>query len=276
MSSTVGIGLPVYNGLPYLLSAIDSVRTQTYQNWKLHIVENQSKDGTLEKLEAHLRPLNDERIVIHRNEAHLPMAGNFNRAIEIIRDYEYFKLFCADDLLLAECLAEQVNDLAQHPKAAIAASARWILKADGRRLFARSHFRHSGELPGKEVIRQCLLAGTNVIGEPAAVLLRSEGLPEVFQMDGAHPYVVDLNLWSDALRERTIYFNAKPLACFRTHKAGATASLTGRILQDFLAFRKRAQADHAITLPGWRSALLGPKIRLNSLLRSFIYRYLSG
>ena len=42
--------IPTYNRIEYLKQSIKSVRQQTFRNWKLHIVDNSSTDGTQEYL----------------------------------------------------------------------------------------------------------------------------------------------------------------------------------------------------------------------------------
>ena len=46
--ATVSIILPVYNRLRFLPSAFESIRSQTYQNWELIVVDDGSTDGTRE------------------------------------------------------------------------------------------------------------------------------------------------------------------------------------------------------------------------------------
>jgi len=42
----VTIGIPVYNGMPRIEHAIESARSQTYQNLQIVISDNGSSDGT--------------------------------------------------------------------------------------------------------------------------------------------------------------------------------------------------------------------------------------
>ena len=44
----VSIGLPVFNGEPYLTQAIQSILNQTYRNFELIIYDNHSSDRTAE------------------------------------------------------------------------------------------------------------------------------------------------------------------------------------------------------------------------------------
>ena len=51
----VSIGLPVYNGEPYLIEAIQSILDQTYRNLELIICDNDFSDNTAEICESSLR-----------------------------------------------------------------------------------------------------------------------------------------------------------------------------------------------------------------------------
>lgn len=48
MSARVAIVLPVYNGAAHLREAINAVYLQTYKNWQLMIVDDGSRDQSLE------------------------------------------------------------------------------------------------------------------------------------------------------------------------------------------------------------------------------------
>jgi glycosyltransferase involved in cell wall biosynthesis len=44
----------VYNTLPYIKAATDSILNQTYENWELIIAEDAATDGTREWLKENL------------------------------------------------------------------------------------------------------------------------------------------------------------------------------------------------------------------------------
>ena len=73
---TISIGLPVYNGDPYLTEAVDSLRDQTYPDFEINICDNASTDDT-EKICRHYTQL-DPRIRYYRNVKNIGAAGNFN------------------------------------------------------------------------------------------------------------------------------------------------------------------------------------------------------
>jgi len=69
--------IPTYNRIEYLKESIKSVRLQTFRNWKLHIVDNSSTDGTKEYLNNLIKE--DNRIIYDRvsNNGIIAFSRNF-------------------------------------------------------------------------------------------------------------------------------------------------------------------------------------------------------
>ncbi len=78
----VSVVTPVYNGEKYLSECIESVLSQTYQNWEYVIVNNCSDDRTLAIAEEYQR--RDSRIRVYSNETLLPIIASHNRAFGLI------------------------------------------------------------------------------------------------------------------------------------------------------------------------------------------------
>src|SRR6185503_13852944 len=93
---TVTILTPVYNGGEFLRDCIESVRAETFSDWRYIIVNNRSSDDTLD-IATQYADL-DERIQVVTNDAFLSMPSNFNRAFGLVpADSKYVKVVCADD-----------------------------------------------------------------------------------------------------------------------------------------------------------------------------------
>lgn len=107
------IGLPVYNGEPFLQQALDSLLSQTYTDFELVISDNASTDRTAEICTAYAA--RDPRIRYHRNAQNIGVDRNFNRTFELSQG-EYFRWAAADDLcaptLLERCV--ELLDARQH------------------------------------------------------------------------------------------------------------------------------------------------------------------
>jgi glycosyltransferase involved in cell wall biosynthesis len=101
----VSIGLPIYNGEPFLQQALDSLLSQTHTDFELVISDNASTDRTSEICAAYTA--RDPRIRYHRNAQNIGVDRNFNRTFELSQG-EYFRWAAADDLcaptLLERCV----------------------------------------------------------------------------------------------------------------------------------------------------------------------------
>lgn len=113
----VSIGLPVYNGEPFIEEAIASILAQTFEDFELIISDNASSDRTQEICQAYAA--RDKRIRYYRQERNVGAARNFNRVFELSRG-EYFKWQPADETAEPEFLARCVDLLDREPTIVLA------------------------------------------------------------------------------------------------------------------------------------------------------------
>src|SRR5437867_3383186 len=76
----VSVGVPVYNGLPHLRSALGSLLKQDYPHLEIVISDNASTDGTSDYCRALAQV--DPRVRYTRNEHNVGPAENFRLALE--------------------------------------------------------------------------------------------------------------------------------------------------------------------------------------------------
>jgi len=105
------IGMPVYNAMPYLPEAVDSVLQQTYPHFELLIINDGSRDGSLE----YLRSLQDSRIRIVSQE-NRGLTFTLNRLLEEARAQWLVRLD-ADDVARPERLEAVAQAVEQQPAA---------------------------------------------------------------------------------------------------------------------------------------------------------------
>jgi glycosyltransferase involved in cell wall biosynthesis len=96
---TISVGMPVYNGEPYLEEAIQSILSQTYEDFELIISDNASTDRT--ELICRDYASQDKRISYSRNAENLGAAKNYNRVFQLASGH-YFRWFNADDVSAPE------------------------------------------------------------------------------------------------------------------------------------------------------------------------------
>jgi glycosyltransferase involved in cell wall biosynthesis len=107
------IGMPVYNAMPYLAEAVESVLQQTYPHFELLIINDGSRDGSLE----YLRSLQDPRVRIVSQE-NRGLTATLNRLLEEARASWLVRLD-ADDVACPERLALVAGALERHPAAGL-------------------------------------------------------------------------------------------------------------------------------------------------------------
>lgn len=107
MAPTISVIIPVYNAENYVGRCIESVQAQTYNNWQMILVDDGSKDKSLEICQKYADV--DNRIsVIHQENAGPGIARNTgiakasgNYVVFIDSDYyiekDYFQLLSKHD-----------------------------------------------------------------------------------------------------------------------------------------------------------------------------------
>lgn len=108
----VSIGLPVYNGERYLEEALQSLLSQTFQDFEIIIADNASNDRTGEICRQYAA--RDGRVRYYRNAQNLGAAPNFNCTV-VLATGDYFKWACHDDLCAPEYLERCVAVLDRDP-----------------------------------------------------------------------------------------------------------------------------------------------------------------
>lgn len=164
----VSIVTPVYNEAKYLQECIESVLGQTYQNWEYTILDNCSKDGSLDIAQRYAAM--DRRIRVCRNSTLLPAIPNHNAALRLISPAsEYCKVVFGDDLIFPECLERMVELGERHPTAGIIGS----YYLEGERVMCAG-LPHTTELvSGADVCRRHLLERLYLWGSANSVLYRA-------------------------------------------------------------------------------------------------------
>jgi glycosyltransferase involved in cell wall biosynthesis len=101
-SPQISIGLPVYNGLPYVKDLLESLLAQSFGDFEVVISDNASTDGTDELCRAYAAA--DARVSYFRNAQNIGLIPNATRVFEL-STAPYYKWTAADDLYAPEYLA---------------------------------------------------------------------------------------------------------------------------------------------------------------------------
>lgn len=108
----VSIGLPVYNGAPFVERSLQALLAQTYEDFELVISDNGSTDGTEEICRTAADA--DARVRYVRQEHNRGAAWNFSNLVRVTSG-PYFRWATHDDLVAPTNLERCVEVLDQSP-----------------------------------------------------------------------------------------------------------------------------------------------------------------
>jgi glycosyltransferase involved in cell wall biosynthesis len=108
MNPNLTVIIPVYNGMPFLPETVESILQQTYEDFRLLIIDDGSKDESLN----YLKLLGNSRVkVIHQNN--MGLCETLNQAIKNV-ETEFVARLDQDDIALPQRLQEQMDFLMTH------------------------------------------------------------------------------------------------------------------------------------------------------------------
>lgn len=165
MTIKVSVIIPTYNAIETITRAVQSVLYQTYQNFEIILVDDQSKDGTYDLLRTLEK--NDSRIHVYQNEKNSKSAYTRNHAIQKSIG-EYIMQLDDDDYCDKERMEKQVNFLKQNSEIDFVGSNCYLFDEQG--VYGNTE---SPRRPGKED-----LLNTSPFMNPS-VMFRRESLEKV-------------------------------------------------------------------------------------------------
>jgi glycosyltransferase involved in cell wall biosynthesis len=265
----VSVCIPLYNGGPYIREAIESILAQTLTDWELVITDDGSTDGSAETVSSY----SDPRIRYVRNPERLGAEGNWNRCVSEARGV-YCKLLCHDDRLHSDCLARQVAIFKNSGNSSVSlvTSARRIVSPEGKTILTRRWKRRDQLIEGVRAIRQIVRSGTNLIGEPSAVLFRTSDWKESGKFSARYPYVIDLDFWFQLLRCRDCFYLTDPLCDFRVSAQSWSFQLLSQQSGQTMALFSEAARVSGASISGLDILFGSCKARLWAFLRHLVYR----
>lgn len=206
----ISVVIPTWNGEAHLEKTLDSLFSQSIQNYEVILCDDASTDSTPEII----RRYQGDRVKTHFFDENTGLAGNWNRGVTLATG-EYIKLLCQDDLLHPNSLERMSTRLSEDPGLSLVCSfeKRAGSRSDLRKL---NDFPALGKLNGKEVQRHILYNG-NWIGAPSAVMFRRGDLKKTGLFDSSLPCGLDWEMWLRLLSYGDLFVIPELLYSCRIH-----------------------------------------------------------
>ena len=124
----VSIVMPAYNAAKTIRDSIKSVQAQTFQDWELIVIDDGSKDCTVDIIREIAAA--DNRIRFLQNKKNSGASYTRNRAVELARG-EWIAFLDSDDLWMPEKLEKQLELSKKYPDMVVCYTASSFIDDEG-------------------------------------------------------------------------------------------------------------------------------------------------
>jgi glycosyltransferase involved in cell wall biosynthesis len=239
--ATVDVIIPAFNAAKYLPAALESVGSQTFEDWQIVLVDDGSTDHTADVVAPFIDRFGSKLRYIQQENHGLPAARN--AAIRASTS-EFLALLDADDVWMPCRLSESIMALAKRPGAGIAYGLITYIDPDGRSLTTFEG--NVGHAEG-QIAPYIYMRGVEL--PCPTITIRRACVDEVGLFDETMRSTEDRDLWLRIALLYEVAFVPKVLAYYRT-SPGSMSSNSQRMLEAQLQFiRKHYGSEGCGLLP---------------------------
>lgn len=222
----VSVLMAVYNGLPYLKEAVDSILSQTFGDFEFVIIDDGSTDSTGAVLDAYSR--SDGRVRVLKNAGNMGNTFSLNRGLGECSG-EYIMRMDSDDVALRDKIERQVLAMDSDRDISALGSAVSYIDASGREL---------------GFVRRSAIGRTNLNRTPlihSTVMMRRDHLVRNgLRYNEKYPVAEDYFLWLSIAKVGKISALDDVLLKYRITEEAARVKNLKKVLWNTLRVKKDA------------------------------------
>lgn len=218
----VSIIMPAYNSEKYIGDSIRSVLKQTYENWELIVIDDGSRDKTIEIIEKFVSK--DIRVKFYKNESNLGVSQTRNKAIALAAG-EWIAFLDSDDIWESNKLELQLVHSKKYNSEFIFSGSSYI---DENNNAYNGIFEVPNNVNFKELLKHNVISCSSVI-------IKSNILKN-YKMDNDNMHE-DFALWLQILNNNYIAYGInKPLLIYRIYKNSKSGNKFKSIFMTYRVF----------------------------------------
>ncbi|MBF0328447.1 MAG: glycosyltransferase family 2 protein [Nitrospirae bacterium] len=219
MKPLVSIVTPMFNAEPYIAETIESVLSQTYENWEMIIVDNCSSDKSRNIVREYASK--DDRIRLIELEFNSGgPARPRNIGLGNARG-EYIAFIDSDDLWLKEKIEKQINFMTNNENIRLLYSQAFIMHDE---TIVKRKKPEKWTFKRGQCFKRLFLSNNFIMC--CTVMLRWKGREDHIFFDESPDLITveDFDFWLRVAREGMIDFLEEPFSIYRIHMSNFSAS----------------------------------------------------
>ena len=270
MQPKVSVVIPSYNNAEFIGDTLRSVLAQTWENLEVIVADHSSTDATMRIVRQFD---SDPRVRVLTTPSGGGAVRNWNRVTSAASG-DFVKLVCGDDLIYPDCVEKQVQAFATGVD--MVAARRDVVDASGVAFVkSRGLPRLVGRIPGLRAVRKAVVNGTNVFGEPASVMFRTEALHRAGLWSESEHYLIDEATYVAVLKGGDFVGIPESLGAFRVSSSQWSVRLAKSQAAETIAFHKKVDAEFPGLLSRRDLTIGNNRARALARVRRLVYFLLS-
>ncbi|MDO0824921.1 glycosyltransferase [Desulfosporosinus nitroreducens] len=230
----VSVVMSVYNAEKYLRQAVDSILNQTFEDFELIMIDDDSSDCSADILQEYKDQ--DERVILLKNENNLGLTKSLNRGLAIAKG-EYIARMDADDISAPERFTKQVDYLDQHPDYSFVSCIGCYINENGNREQLRLFPEANEEI-------YAMMPKVDAVMHPG-VMFRKDDIEKIGNYCEDFRVVQDYDLWFRGMAAGYKFYNIQePLVLFRRNESYNTRKSKAYRMIDFAVRKKGYRINH--------------------------------
>jgi len=218
----LSVVLPVYNAEKFVAKAIQSVLDQTYKDFELIIINDGSKDSSLEIIQSFKDPR--IRVIDQENQG---LAKTLNIGLGLAKG-DYIARMDADDICLKHRFQEQITYLKKHPDIGLLGTAVEIIDENDK------HLSYHAPYIGHDKLVQFMNEKGNPFKHPTVMFKREIALRCGGFNEQIGKYFEDYFLWNLIAEKAKVENLPKVLLKYRMSSGSIMSSLKSKELDQLV------------------------------------------
>lgn len=208
----ISILLPVYNGFGFVETSVSSILKQSFSNFELLIIDDDSTDNSLK----YLLSLRDERIRIFTNKENKGLFFNLNFLIQKC-EAPLIKLWSQDDIMNNCCIEKIIEFHKKHPQIGFSYSGRDIINEKGE-IISTDFIDMTPEIVDRPLHSKIAFFTGSIAGNISNVTITKNALKKTGLFDESMKISGDFDMWVRIAENFPIGYIKDHLVQLRNHK----------------------------------------------------------